>query len=250
MLLHVCSTVLCLLVCAGSDASGTTASNVAAVAAAAASLSGGPSMATLSRLAAANSLASSSDSFVTRGVSSTGNPAADGSDNTCKQEALQQIRAAVVALAQLNEAAYEAQQLLGMTVMQEGSSGMPASVAEDAAGETGTPRRASESGAAAGYGAASPFQQASRSARLSSGSFSGDAGLRSALYSTGPPSRRVSVDGGGPFEGTDSRTGLHSARSFSRKGRMSVDLVCPNLAKCERELARQQHHQQQQQQQQ
>lgn len=264
-----------LLLQSGADNAVLAASNVAAVAAAAGSLNNGPSMTHLKRLAAANSLASSADSFVGRGVSATGNPSvsSDGSGSPAQQEALQQIRAAMAALAQLNEAAFEAQQLLGMAA--EGNEAQGVIREEGAAGDISNMALQDLEGRASGDGALSPFQQASaqpgapaagRLSRLSTP----DLDSRSSMLSAGSgaggasgPRRRVSVDSGSLIDSFDgsSRMGgaAAAARAAARRGRMSVDLVfnssgevcfrqrCPNLVQCEKEqlaaIARQQQQQ-------
>lgn len=271
------------MIAPGTELAGSAAVNVAAVAAAASSLSSGPSMNRLMSLAASNSLAGSTDSMA-RGMSTSGNPAAssDGSGDAAKQEAVLQIRAALAALAQLNEAAYEAQHLLGM-VPAEGQAGEQ----QQGAGMEAVPEGGFEDAQALNPGwqqqeglnnsgaAAMPFQQfaawsgsasvGSRSGRRSSAGVSGEFDGRPSSFTfsgaaMGPVAsshmRRVSVDGGGSGGGA-------AARAAAGRGRVSVDLgamggnaearmrqMCPNLVKCEREqlaaIARREQQQQQQ----
>jgi hypothetical protein len=174
-------------------------------------------------------------------VSATGNHAAssDGSRDAPTQEAIQQIRAAMAALAQLNEAAFEAQQLLGLAALCDRAPGEQGGVAMSGSGlamtavpegsahgagnssAAGTPRGISSSGAggfAAADSGASPFQQvaawggAGRSARRSSGGLSADLDARPSSFTAGYASgmgmgglaagqRRVSMDSGVVLDG-------------------------------------------------
>jgi hypothetical protein len=228
----------------------------------------------LMSLAASNSLAGSTDSMVARGMSASGNAAAssDGSGDPAKQEAVQQIRAALAALAQLNEAAYEAQHLLGMVPegqageQQQGDS-MAAVLEggfEDGSLNPGLQQQEGLNGSGA---VGAPFQQfaawsggvsvGSRSWRRSSGGFSGDFDGRPSSFTSGSGAlrtaasshmRRVSVDGGGADSTWRGSASGAAARAAASRGRVSVDLgavggngearmrqLCPNLVKCERE---------------